>query len=218
AVIVAAWMLIALAWTPPTVLIQTPAASLGSPKAPGPSTAPQVFLYILVGFVPWMAVTPLLLRIGRRFALSEGRLLRPLAVHAAVGLVVVPAMTWLGTLLAVLTFQHGQLSAGDPGRIVSASTITAFYTVPTYVAVVAIAQALGYFQRYRQRERLLARAQLQALQAQLNPHLLFNTLNAISALGYRDPARADAAITLLSELMRTSLRERPQQIALKEEI
>ncbi len=220
AVIIAAWTLVALAWTPPTILIQTPARGVSgaAPGAPDASTALRVFLYVLMGFVPWMAITPLLLRIGRRFPLSEGGLLPPLAVHVAVGAVVVPAATWVGTLLAVLAVHHGHLQAGDPRRILSAATITAFYTVPTYVAVAAVAQSLAFFRRYRQRERLLARAQLQALQARINPHFLFNTLNAISALGYRDPARADAAITLLAELMRDSLRERPQQIALKEEI
>ncbi|MFI4884431.1 MAG: sensor histidine kinase [Steroidobacterales bacterium] len=220
AAIIAAWTLIALAWTPPTLLIQSTerGAPVAGHHAPGISTVLHVFLYVLLGFVPWMAVTPLLLRIGRRFALSEGRMLRPLILHVAVGLITVPAVTLAGTLLAVTTLQRGHLQPGDLRRILSASTITAFYTIPTYVAVAAVAQALAYFQRYRQRERLLARAQLQALQAQINPHFLFNTLNAIAALGYRNPARADGAITLLSELMRDTLHERPQQIALKEEI
>lgn len=216
AVIVAAWALIALAWTPPTILIQ--ALAQGSPDAPAPPAAAQVFLYVLMNFVPWMAATPRLLRIGRRFALSEGHVLRPLAVHGAVGLVAVPVLALTGTLLALLFLRPGQLQAGNLRHILSASVITAFYTVPTYVGVVAIAQALGYFQRFRERERLLARAQLQALQARINPHFLFNTLNAISVLGYRDPARADAAITMLAELMRASLDERPHQVALREEV
>jgi len=210
AVIIAAWALIALAWTPPTILIQ--ALSAGSPGAL------QVFLYVLMNFVPWMVATPLLLHMGRRFAFSEGRVLRPLAVHGAVGLVAIPATALAGTVLAVVTLGHGQPEAGSLRQVLSASTITAFYTVPTYIGVAAVAQALGYFQRFRERERLLARAQLQALRAQINPHFLFNALNAISALGYRDAARADAAISMLAELMRASLEERAQQIALKEEI
>jgi two-component system sensor histidine kinase AlgZ len=96
--------------------------------------------------------------------------------------------------------------------------ITAFYSVPTYVAAVAVGQALAYFERYRLRERLLARAELRALKAQLNPHFLFNALNAISALGYRDPARADEAITKLAAMLRVSLKERGELIALKDEV
>lgn len=217
AVIVAAWGLIALAWTPPTILLQALSQG-GGPSAPAAPAAGQVFLYVLLNFVPWMAATPPLLRIGRRFALSEGHVLRPLAVHAAVGLVAVPVMALAGTLLPMLLVQRGQLEAGNLRHILAVSAINAFYTVPTYVGVAAVAQALGYFQRFRERERLLARAQLQALQARLNPHFLFNTLNAISVLGYRDAARADAAITMLAELMRASLDERPHQIPLKEEI
>ena len=220
AMIVIGWTLVALAWTPPTILIQTAAqgGSLAGSASGHPLAAPRVFLYLLAAFVPWMAVTPLLLRSGRRYPLSGDGVLRALAVHIAVGVVVVPAVTLAGTLLAVITSQHGQLEAGDLRRVLSASTITAFYTVPTYVAVVAIGQALGYFQHYRRRERLLARAQLRALQAQINPHFLFNTLNAISALGYRDPARADSAISRLAELMRDSLHERPEVAALKDEV
>lgn len=214
--IVAAWALIALAWTPPTILLQT--LMKGGPDARAPTAAAQVFLYVLLSFVPWMAATPPLLRAGRRFAVSEGQVLRPLAVHAAVGLMAVPLMALAGTLLPMFLLQRGQLEAGNLRHILAVSAINAFYTVPTYVGVAAVAQALGYFQRFRERERLLARAQLQALQARLNPHFLFNTLNAISVLGYRDPARADAAITMLAELVRASFGERPHQIALKEEI
>lgn len=220
AVIIAAWALIALAWTPPTILLQalSAGAPAGKSNASVPPGALQVFLYVLMNFVPWMAATPLLLRMGRRFAFSDGRVLQPLAVHVAVGLVTIPATALAGTLLAVLTLRHGQFEAGNLRQILSASAITAFYTVPTYIGVAAVAQALGYFGRFRDRERLLARAQLDALRARINPHFLFNALNAISALGYRDAARADAAISTLAELMRTSLDERPHQIALKEEV
>ena len=65
---------------------------------------------------------------------------------------------------------------------------------------------------------MLARAELRALEAQLNTHFLFNTLNAISVLGYRDPALADKAITLLSTMLRTTLKERPEFVALKDEV
>jgi two-component system sensor histidine kinase AlgZ len=92
------------------------------------------------------------------------------------------------------------------------------YAVPTDIAVAAIGQAVAYVDRYRGRERLLARAELRALEAQLNPHFLFNALNAISAIGYRDPALADRALSHLSDLLRLSLALRPQEIPLREEI
>lgn len=48
-------------------------------------------------------------------------------------------------------------------------------------------------------------AQMETLQAQLNPHFLFNALNTIKALVVDDPALARRAIDLMSELLRSSL-------------
>src|SRR2546422_2447691 len=43
-----------------------------------------------------------------------------------------------------------------------------------------------YYNRYRERDRQLAEAQLQNLRQQLNPHFLFNTLNMISSKMYEE--------------------------------
>ncbi|HWA91513.1 MAG TPA: histidine kinase [Rhizomicrobium sp.] len=207
-IVVAAWTLVALAWTPPTILVQ----ALGGPTGLRFTTL-EVFANVLLGFVPWMAATPLILWLGRRWPVSEDRVAVPLAIHAAAGAIVVPLVTGLGVVLGRL-----MISRNVSLDILGAVLITAFYSIPTYVAVVAVGQALGYFERARLRERLLARAELRALKAQLNPHFLFNALNAISALGYRDAARADEALTRLAQILRTSLDEWPELVALKDEI
>jgi len=73
-------------------------------------------------------------------------------------------------------------------------------------------------QRRRFRNRI-AEVELRQLRTQINPHFLFNTLNAISELGYDDPEAADRAITRLSGLLRKSLDEsHVQQISLQAEI
>jgi len=73
-------------------------------------------------------------------------------------------------------------------------------------------------QRRRFRARI-ADVELRQLRTQLNPHFLFNTLNAISELGYADPAAADRAITQLSGLLRKSLDQSDrQEISLQAEI
>lgn len=65
----------------------------------------------------------------------------------------------------------------------------------------------------------LAQARLQALKAQLHPHFLFNTLNAISALMHRDVDSADRMIALLSDLLRVSLdKDERHQVSLKDEL
>ena len=48
----------------------------------------------------------------------------------------------------------------------------------------------------------LLKAQVQSLQMQLHPHFFFNTLNTISSIMYKDPARADKLISRLSDFLR----------------
>jgi two-component system, LytTR family, sensor kinase len=80
------------------------------------------------------------------------------------------------------------------------------YTLGLLCAALAL---LGWycFEQRRRFDNRIADAELRRLQAQLNPHFLFNTLNAIAELGYNDPAAADRAITQLGGLLRKSLDE-----------
>ncbi len=61
-----------------------------------------------------------------------------------------------------------------------------------------------------QREQALSlhasRSELKALRAQINPHFLFNALNAIAGLIPKDPRRADRAVEQLAEVFRYTLR------------
>ena len=63
-------------------------------------------------------------------------------------------------------------------------------------------------QDHRARELSLeaSRSELKALRAQINPHFLFNALNAIAGLIHEDPARADRAVEQLAEVFRYTLR------------
>ena len=96
----------------------------------------------------------------------------------------------------------------------------------TYWTIVGLGHALRYHYEVRSRElssaqleTRLIEAQLQALQRQLQPHFLFNTLNTISALMHRDVDAADAMIARLSDLLRMSLQQvGVQQVALKDEL
>ena len=65
----------------------------------------------------------------------------------------------------------------------------------------------------------LAAARLRALKAQLQPHFLFNTLNVILPLIYRDPDAASRTLVLLGDLLRASLeRDATMLVALREEL
>jgi two-component system, LytTR family, sensor kinase len=86
--------------------------------------------------------------------------------------------------------------------------------------------AFAHFRKAQERERRaigleasLAQAKLQALRMQINPHFLFNTLNAISTLVHTNPQTADDMITDLSELFRASLESSSEhEISLSREL
>jgi signal transduction histidine kinase len=72
----------------------------------------------------------------------------------------------------------------------------------------------SYFHASRERDRLevrLAHAQLEGLKHQLQPHFLFNALNAISALIPSDPRAAQRTVHGLGELLRLSLAQAGEQ-------
>lgn len=80
------------------------------------------------------------------------------------------------------------------------------------MGIVALAHAVFYYRENQERalreanlETRLMEAQLVALQQQLQPHFLFNTLHAISALMHRDVDLADKVLVRLSDLLRITL-------------
>jgi LytS/YehU family sensor histidine kinase len=65
----------------------------------------------------------------------------------------------------------------------------------------------------------LAQAELRALRAQVNPHFLFNALNAIAALIPLDPVRAEAMTERLAEIFRYTLQgSERERVPLREEL
>jgi len=86
----------------------------------------------------------------------------------------------------------------------------------------AAAAAVTLLWHFRLRARALApalaEARLQALQARIGPHFLFNSLNAVLALVRRDPARAERALEDLAELYRDLMREARRMVRLADEL
>jgi len=95
-----------------------------------------------------------------------------------------------------------------------------------YWVIVAVSQAFDYYNKYRERElraseleKRLAQAKLQALQMQLNPHFLFNTLHSISSLMHKDVEAADRMIMRLGDLLRAALESSDtQEVDLRQEL
>ena len=95
-----------------------------------------------------------------------------------------------------------------------------------YGAIIGFMHSVHFYRRFRERERSalvlesnLANARLSALRAQLHPHFLFNSLNAIAALLRRDPRLAEATLMSLSDLLRLTLSQaEKQEVPLREEM
>jgi LytS/YehU family sensor histidine kinase len=96
----------------------------------------------------------------------------------------------------------------------------------TYLFLVGLAHALAYRRESEARaldtahlETRLVEAQLQALQRQLHPHFLFNTLNTISGLMHTNVKAADQMIDRLGDLLRMTLKTSgTQEVPLKQEL
>jgi len=174
----------------------------------------------------WAAMTPAIVWLSQRFRFEWAGLMRAMAVHlpavAAFSFVHIAAMQSVQSWIA---FKAGRKHAWWP-EVEHAVLQTFDWEMMTYWAIVGLSHALLYYRESRDRawrtaqlEAKLAEAQLQALQQQLQPHFLFNTLHAISTLMHRDVEAADRTLTRLSDLLRMTLENIGQPtVTLKSEL
>jgi signal transduction histidine kinase len=131
-----------------------------------------------------------------------------------------------GTIDAVWrTTTQRLVYGGDKGSMTS--TLLYFFdlTVVAYVATVVlkrVADAHDAVVRQERRELTLraqlARAQLAYLEAQLQPHFLFNSLGAVLELAHEAPATAARMLRQLSALLRFAVHGKAQTVTLAEEL
>lgn len=72
--------------------------------------------------------------------------------------------------------------------------------------------------RYEQQKQLIAESEIKLLQAQVNPHFLFNTLNVLSSVIRTDPERARGLVLHLSTFFRKNLKRPTEEATLADEI
>jgi sensor histidine kinase YesM len=188
---------------------------------------PNWFDAVVGAFVVWWSwalLTPLIVRIARRVPVSAKRpwlaaIQLPASIvisvlHALIVSTITPQFYWRPSIAPIRDMFRGRLSSA-----------LAFDMV-VYFLITAVVYLVQYAAEARRREMAaahlsatLARTQLQALQAQLQPHFLFNTLNSILALIHDDPARATLMIRRLSDLLRYCLAtSNVPQVPLSDEI
>jgi two-component system LytT family sensor kinase len=99
------------------------------------------------------------------------------------------------------------------------------FDVVSYLAIIAVAETLLVRAAIAERQRLakrleasLSRARLDYLEAQLQPHFLFNSLGAVSELAYDAPATASRVLRQLIAIFRTALARKSDEVTVGEEI
>ncbi len=91
-------------------------------------------------------------------------------------------------------------------------------TVMTVAIPLKVLNNVRIEMKLEQQERLLLQARMAALQSQINPHFLFNTLNSVTSLVRGDPDSAREMIVKLGNILRRLLRKGDAFVPLKEEI
>ena len=190
---------------------------------------PIAWDYVIFAGTEWLflgALTPIAYQLGRRFPLRRDTLRRTLGIHIGGALLLCIGWASLGV---ALRYALGMVGPRNPlGRHLASWMLTSLpWSVFMYFAVLGSVYAFIYFSEAREREAQAARlaaqlseSRLGALRAQLNPHFLFNSLNAIGVL-VRDQKTAAASrmIELLGDVLRTVLRTDPRhEIPLRDEI
>ena len=216
--------------------VLTAANRLLDPRRPPglqPVSASVPVALALVEALVWAAVTPLVFWLTRRASAMDGRRGAQVALLGAGGVVVSIGVD------AVFDGARAML-LGLPGRhnlfVDPVGTLTHLWFLRemiVYCGIVAAGVAREYSVRYRVRQQeaarleaetaqlqaQLAEARLSALRSQIDPHFLFNTLNAVSALVERDPRGVRRMIARLSELLRHSLEgAQAPEVTLREEL
>jgi len=179
------------------------------------------------GWYMWALLTPVITWLGRRFRLDRAQWRRCLAIHLGAALVLAAVEVAVQILGSIVS--HGEaLSWEYYGHTYWRGLIwDGPWSLLIYWAILGVSYAFDYRATLREKELQASRleaeishAKLDALQRQLQPHFLFNTLNSISVLMQKgDTAAANRMLGDLSELLRYVLsRDSDLQVQLAEEL
>jgi two-component system, LytTR family, sensor kinase len=196
---------VALGWTLAGVLLgaQTALGSniTGGEVVPVARAVPNA----LVQTLPWIPITLAVIWLTRRFPLTRDRWRR----HALVHLLALSVLSFTANVLVVLGYWLRMGAFRGVGALVRQGLLWGTVNLHvTLMVVLAVTGATSWVLHYReargrelqlaQLEGQLARAQVQALNAQIRPHFLFNTLHSIGQM-WRS-GRADEADAVLDRL------------------
>ena len=234
------WMLVSAIWIWPAALNVVNRILQVKLQGWDPPTFREL-VFTAGDWLIYAVVTPAIFAISARWPVRRPHVRRGLLIHAGWALFFCVVWATAGKLLDLVLVSilepariQAAISAAGPNLTSQVAANVAGWILTTlpfgavvYLTVAGMAHAVNYFTEARDRDIELARlseqltgARFAALQAQLNPHFLFNTLNTIAVL-VRDGDRVGAVriVEQLSEVLRRTLsRHRASEVTLDEEI
>jgi sensor histidine kinase YesM len=232
------WMLVSAVWLAPAVLATINA--LAQSRIHGdPTPSVRDLLWSGGDWLVYAILTPPIFFVSRRWPIARPRIVPRALLHLAFAVLFCIAWAVCGKLLQLglgLIFTPDTVrefyAKADFWQVVRRDLLSwVFTTLPfgvvVYLSITGIAHAIRYFVEAREREvqmvRLseqLASARLSTLQAQLNPHFLFNSLNTIAVLTRGgETETATRVIEQLSDVLRSTLgRAQVNEVSLEDEL
>jgi len=169
-------------------------------------------LAILSLFLQWLGLSSAALLCFLRSWLGH----LPRRYAAALSYVLLVLLT---IALSEAAWQVGRLA--DPGHNLFPQSHANFLLRNTMISLIVCAIVLRYFyvqHQWRRNVQRESQARIEALQARIRPHFLFNSMNTIAALVRANPETAEQAIEDLADLFRASLAEPNTLVSFAEEM
>ena len=178
-------------------------SSMGTPVSWGQLLAWNITLSLI-----WSLLTPVAYELSRRFTFDRAGWRRALPIHVAASVM----LAFIGAV-ALVSINPLVTWTKEPSIPFFPHVLSrTFMDIQRYWYIVLVTQAIAFYGKYQERQILssqleaqLARAQLEVLKIQLEPHFLFNTLNSIAALARHDGEAAEHMTLQLADLLRMSL-------------
>ncbi len=212
------WLVVFLCWTALALVFASQSYIYGIVTGEDKDWS-RVFSWTLADWYLWALLSPAIFWLANRFRFERETWKQSLAAHFVAAVLFSFAHLFLQSIVQCLTvWSHvgGDSVFGVFGFLL---TKKIHLNLLTYAGIVGASHAAFYYHRYHERGAQLARARLQTLQLQLQPHFLFNTLNTISELVHRDPPAADRTIARLGDLLRLALEtEHQPEVTLRQEL
>jgi signal transduction histidine kinase len=173
----------------------------------------------------WGLLAPAIVSVDRALPFSASQVGKRLATHLVIGPITTVIYGYLLSLMrCVMGLDAWSRLLGN--SVLAEASREMFWSMLVYCMIVGAWQAYSYKRRYvtaelrlERLERTASEARLYALRTQLDPHFLFNTLNAVSSQVERDPKLARTMIEQLGDLLRWSLDSHGKQsIRLRDEL